>query len=409
MEYLTKPITSKDVDEANNILTSHGLPFNVDGWKRIVNYHDGYLPIRIESLPEGMPIPVGTTQLQIRNTDTELPWVTSYIETALLRAIWYPSTVATISREIKKIIKKSLELSSDSPDEQINFKLHDFGARGVSSDESAMLGGMAHLINFMGTDTLSAIMGAKKYYNCEMAGFSIPAAEHSTITSWGKENESMAYKNMLDKFAKPSSLVAVVSDSYDIYKAANNIWGSELLVQIVNSGATVVIRPDSGHPPSVIMNLLNILSERFGFTANKKGFKVLHPSIRLIQGDGIDYDMINLILREMNNKGWSTDNIAFGMGGALLQKVNRDTFKYAMKTNAMHDGVKWNDVYKDPITDSGKTSKKGILAVVKSENTLQNIRKENLLYDKNLLDEVFCNGEITKTYTFDSIRLNAIV
>ena len=39
--------------------------------------------------------------------------------------------------------------------EGLPFKLHDFGARGVSSLESAMLGGMAHLVNFRGTDTLT--------------------------------------------------------------------------------------------------------------------------------------------------------------------------------------------------------------------------------------------------------------
>jgi nicotinamide phosphoribosyltransferase len=64
--------------------------------------------------------------------------------------------------------------TSDDPAGQLSFKLHDFGARGVSSGESAGLGGMAHLVNFMGTDTMEALLAARRYYGAEMAGFSIP-------------------------------------------------------------------------------------------------------------------------------------------------------------------------------------------------------------------------------------------
>lgn len=407
-EYLLKPITLEDVNEAEEILTAHGEPFNHSGWLEIVNKYGGYLPLEIESLPEGLPVPVGTTQVQLRNTDDNFAWLTSYIETSLLRSVWYPSTVATVSREVKKVIYKYLKSTSDDPDNQIMFKLHDFGARGVSSNESAMLGGMAHLINFMGTDTIGALIGAKRYYNDSMAGFSIPAAEHSTMTSWGEDNEISAYKNMLNQFAKPGKLVAIVSDSYDIYNAAENIWGTELKEQVINSGATVVIRPDSGNPIVCVMSLLKILGDRFGYTENTKRFKVLHPSIRIIQGDGVNYDTIKEILKEMWIQGWSADNITFGMGGALLQKVNRDTFKYAMKANAKFvEGSKvWSDVYKSPITDPGKESKCGVLSVVKN-GKYQTFRRVNLLRETDLLGVVYQNGSLIKDYTFKEVRDNA--
>lgn len=407
MDHMIKQITNDNIKEAEALFKTHGLPFNRAGWQYIVDKHDGYLPVRIEALPEGTPVPVGTTQVQLQNTDPMLPWLTSYLETALLRAVWYPSSVATISREVKKSIYSYLKSTSDDPDNQINFKLHDFGSRGVSSDESAMIGGCAHLVNFMGTDTVSALVGANRYYKAGMAGFSIPAAEHSTITAWGRENELEAYRNMLNQFAKPGSLVAVVSDSYDIYHAARQLWGVDLKQQVLDSGATVVIRPDSGNPIAVVLALLEILGERFGYTTNSKGYKVLNPAVRIIQGDGVDYSTINKILREMWTLSWSADNVTFGMGGALLQKVNRDTFKYAMKANARFDGVKWHDVYKDPITDSGKISKKGILAVVKHGKVYQNIRKENLLYDKNELVTIYENGSIMNNWTFDQVRKNA--
>ena len=182
--------------------------------------------------------------VQVINTDPRVPWLTSYIETALLRAIWYPTTVATISYGIKEIIKEYLDQTSDDTKAQLPFKLHDFGARGTSSQESAMLGGMAHLVNFQGTDTLSAIVGARRYYNANMAGFSIPASEHSTMTSWGKEGETDAYTNMIKQFAGEGKIFAVVSDSYDIYNAVSNIWGITLKEEVKKSGATLVIRPD---------------------------------------------------------------------------------------------------------------------------------------------------------------------
>lgn len=200
-EYLTKPITIEDIDEAEDIITAHGEPFNRQGWEYIVNKHGGYLPVLIKAVPEGTLVPIRNVLLTIENTDPECYWLTSYLETALLRAIWYPTTVATNSYESKKIILKSLEKTGDPS--LINFKLHDFGARGVSSKESAGIGGLAHLINFMGTDTIEALIYGRKYYNMPMSGFSIPAMEHSTVTSWGKENEVDAYRNMLRNYGKP--------------------------------------------------------------------------------------------------------------------------------------------------------------------------------------------------------------
>lgn len=414
-EYLQTPITKENIEDAENIIISHGLPFNREGWEYILNKHGGYLPLEIEALPEGTPIPIGTPQVQIRNTDLNVPWLTSFIETFLLQSIWYPSSVATISREIKKLIYTYLQKTSDDPENQILFKLHDFGYRGASSNESAGIGGLSHIINFMGSDTLAAIIYARQYYNTNDVTpcFSIPAAEHSTITSWGRENEIEAYRNMLNQFAKPGKMVAVVSDSYNIYDAVDKLWGQKLKKEVVDSGATLVIRPDSGDPCAVVITLLRMLSDRFGFNINSKGFKVLHPAVRLIQGDGVEYSSIEKILKEMWAQGFSVDNITFGMGGALLQKVNRDTFKYAMKANAISfddEHKNWQDVYKDPISDSGKKSKSGVLSVTKHSGKFDTFRRINLgMFDKDLLQPVFRNGELLKEYTFNEVRKNASI
>src|SRR5581483_524032 len=191
-EYLGKPVTHAMVEEARDFFAAHGEPFNESGWRRIVDRHNGYLPLRIRAVPEGTVVPTHNALVTIESTDPACYWLPSYVETLLLR-LWYPVTVATQSWHLKQLIREYLEKTSDDPAGQISFKLHDFGARGVSSAESAGLGGAAHLVNFMGTDTVSGVLTAKAYYHEPMAGFSIPAAEHSTITSWGKEHELDAY------------------------------------------------------------------------------------------------------------------------------------------------------------------------------------------------------------------------
>jgi len=401
-QYLLNPVTYDDVGEAEELLTSHGLPFNQPGWLKIVNEHGGHLPIEIGAVEEGEVVPTHNAVVQVRNTDRELPWVTSYIETALLRAIWYPTTVATLSFEAKRVIRRYLDLTSDDPGGQIGFKLHDFGARGVSSLESAMLGGMAHLVNFQGTDTVAAIVGARRYYGAAMAGFSIPAAEHSTITSWGREREADAYGNMIDRFGKPGKLVAVVSDSYDIFHACRELWGKTLKDQVLRSGATVVVRPDSGNPAEVVVAVARLLADAFGVTVNGRGYGVLHPCVRIIQGDGIDLEQIGAVLAALTEAKLSADNVAFGMGGGLLQKVDRDTMKWAMKASAIKINGFWQDVYKDPVTDPGKLSKKGRQALVRDASGWRTVPA--IEARENRMTPVYRDGKLLRQTTFDAVR-----
>jgi len=411
-EYLLEPITQSDIDVADEILTLHGEPFNRAGWQYILDKHAGYLPVVIRAVPEGTVVPVKNVLATIENTDPECFWLTTWLETALLRAIWYPTTVATQSYTIKKVILDYLEKTGDPS--LIDFKLHDFGARGVSSLESAAIGGAAHLVNFMGSDTVSGVLYAREFYNAGIAGFSIPAAEHSTITSWGRDNEVNAYDNMLTQFAKPGSIVAVVSDSYDIFNAASSLWGEALREKVIASGATVVIRPDSGDPLTINQQLIEILGQKFGYTKNAKGFKVLN-NVRLIQGDGVNELTIRSILGGFMAMGWSADNIAFGMGGALLQQVDRDTQKFAMKCSAVEIGSgNWIDVQKDPITDPGKRSKAGCVTLWQSGGEyVSAVNKPTGWHDRGIgdfvdvLETIYCDGKLVKEITFDEVRANA--
>jgi len=405
-----RPVTRRDVDEAQEVLRDHGVPFNGHGWDLLLARHDGRLPIEVRALPEGSVVPTHQVLMTVVNTDPDFAWLPSYVETALLR-IWYPVTVATISWHVRQRIRAALELSADDPAGELPFKLHDFGARGVSSEASAALGGLAHLVSFKGTDTLSAIMAGRRLYHEPMAGFSIPAAEHSTITSWGRDGEEQAYANMIARFGRPGSVFAVVSDSYDLYNAVDHLWGEALRQQVVDSGATLVVRPDSGDPVTVVAKTMALLAERFGTDTNSKGYKVLR-NVRMIQGDGVNPQSIGAILDRTLAEGFSAANIAFGMGGALLQRLDRDTLGFAYKASAVDVEGSWRDIFKDPATDSAKRSKRGLLGLVEEGGDWATVpvdgeRFEPLDGRRNALRPVWRDGQLLIDESLMQIRHRA--
>lgn len=425
-----KVFTPKDIEDANRFALAHfgrSDCFNYTGWYQLWNKYEGILPIKIKAVSEGSVIPTHNVLMTIENTDAEFPWLTNYLETILMK-VWYPTTVATLSREIKKMIADYL-VRTGSDLSGLPFKLHDFGYRGVSSEETAGIGGAAHLINFLGTDTIAGILTLQEYYapaavgpeqvytseytkesgttpTKPMYGFSIPAAEHSTITSWGKENEYQAMKNMLDSYP---GAVAIVSDSYDLNEAVNVIIGWKLRHQILNRDGFVVVRPDSGDPATTVGNVLEWLDSKFGSDINQKGFKVLNPHVRVIQGDGVNYESIRGILAHIHNRGWAAENVAFGMGGALLQQLNRDTQRFAIKCSSITiDGVQ-QDVWKETKTDPSKASKRGrlVLGNVGGNNFVTVKAEPGLIYTSDNLKTVFENGKLLIDQTVEEIRERA--
>lgn len=398
--------------------------YNKAGWSRIVENHGGRLPLSIRAVPEGTTLGNSNVLMTVKNLDPSLPWLPNYFETILLHT-WYGSTVASLSRGCKEVWYKFLEKTGDPAG--IAFKHHDFGFRGVETIESAAVGGAGHLINFSGTDNLAAIELILQYYSGtnsdeidamtvedyrefvqkNMKGFSIPASEHSTITSWGEKGEVDAYRNMLKSY--PKGFVACVSDSWDIDRACAELWGNQLKAEVLERDGVLVIRPDSGEPTEVLPRIMQILGKAFGFEKNSKGFKVLNSKVRVIQGDGVEYDTVDPILSSIVEDGWSADNLAMGSGGGLLQKVNRDTQRMAFKcSHAVIDG-KGVDVFKRPATDPTKNSKKGYLALVVENGEYKTVALDDA---KNFpggdqLVEVFNSGDVLQDYLFDDIRRRA--
>ena len=378
-KYLSQKITKELVLEAKEEFDLQGITFPLKGWMQVVEKYNGVLPIVIRAPKEGTIIPYKEVCLTIQGFGIDTFWIASWIETMVLR-LWYPMTVATRSFRIKQHFKKYHEMTSDSDISTIDYKLHDFGARASTSYESSLIAGSAHLFVFKGTDTVAANRLLRKFYNA--TGFisaSAAASEHSTITSWGRTRELKAFDNLVETFGNPNSeyktdFFSCVSDSYDIYNAIENYWGKALKDKIKEYNIKLVARPDSGDPVIVPNWCLESLWGSFGGTFNTKGFKVI-DSASVLQGDGLDEDKIVENLEMMVGNKQSIDNIVFGMGGELHQKLNRDTNKFALKCSAVlrEGSTVWDDVYKDPIDDKGKTSKKGRLDLIYKDGKYQTV------------------------------------
>ncbi|HAA14822.1 MAG TPA: nicotinate phosphoribosyltransferase, partial [Cytophagales bacterium] len=223
------------------------------------------------------------------------------------------------------------------------------------------------------------------------------------------------FKHVLDTF--PTGLVACVSDSYDIFRAAGEYWGEELKTQVLEREGTLVIRPDSGDPIQTLLRLFDILFEKFGFTENEKGYKVLPPQVRVIQGDGVNYDSIRDMYAALKAAGISAENLVLGMGGALLQKLDRDTQKFAIKCSYAVVNGEPVVVQKSPVeldaqgnlAPSFKKSKGGRLKLVQTGGSFTTIMEGESPELKDELVTVFENGALTHEWTFEEVRERAVV
>ncbi|MGZ3759775.1 MAG: nicotinate phosphoribosyltransferase [Mucilaginibacter sp.] len=417
-EYLQGPaFTQQDLDAAEGFLQQvfgRDDVFDKSKFQYILDKYNGHLPVKIKAVAEGTAVPTSNVLMTIENTDSECYWLTNFLET-LLMEVWYPCTVATLSNQIRKVVTQFYsETATEGTEAGIDFVLNDFGFRGVSSVESAKIGGAAHLINFSGSDNLAGSGMAINYYNAQKVyGLSIPATEHSICTLLGRDGELEIFKHVLRSF--PTGTIACVSDSFNIFKACREYWGGELKEEILNRQGTLVIRPDSGDPIMTLLEIFKILFETFGFNTNSKGYKVLPPQVRAIQGDGVNYAEIINIYNALKANGISAENLVLGMGGALLQKVDRDTQKFALKCSSAVINGQEVAVEKSPtemdaqgnITPSFKKSKGGRLKLVKINGIFKTVNEQEHIELADELRTVFENGKLLNTITFEQVKANA--
>lgn len=217
----------------------------------------GYFPLEIKAVEEGTVMPVKNVLMTITNTHPDFYWVVGFVESLILK-LWYPITVASCCFKYRTIVNKAFdETVSDDMMFLKDFTVHDFGYRGDASEEGAGISGAAHLISFIGSDTVPALPFVEYYYNADTTGLvmaSVPASEHSVMCSFGREDEFGAFENMLKLY--PSGIVSIVSDTFDVYRVLTE-FAERLKPQILARDGKVVFRPDSGNPETIICGDIN--------------------------------------------------------------------------------------------------------------------------------------------------------
>lgn len=418
-KYLTVVPTQAMVDEfleyRKNILgvdASSDIKNKLNGLVQL-----GYIPLEIKAIEEGTVLPVKNVLMTITNTHLDYYWVVGFFESLILK-VWNTSTVASFDKKLKNLCQKYANRTSDN-DGHIPFQVHDFGYRGCSSEETAASSGSAHLINFLGTDTIPAIKFVKEYYGAtEPIGLSVPATEHSVMCAFGENNELGAFKNLLELY--PSGIVSVVSDTYNLWNVLTN-FTTELKEDILKRDGKIVFRPDSGNPEFIIcgdpsapegspenLGALRLLDQQFGSTKNSKGYKVLNPKVGLIYGDAMYYDRFEKILSNLEEMGYASSNLVVGIGGLLLQQHTRDELGFAIKATYAEVNGEVRELMKDPITDPGKKSHKGLISLVKKDGEFVTLDGQTWEQEKQgLLETVFMNGKLVKEFSFDQIRENS--
>lgn len=383
----------------------------------------GYLPIEIWSLPEGVRVPLRVPAVVITNTRPEFYWLPNYLETILSNILWKPSTSATTALRFRRIFETYAKAAGETDFSFIDWQGHDFSFRGMSGVEDAVLSGMGHLLSFSGTDTLPAILTAKRYYGAELTvGGSVPATEHSVMCAGGETSEKETFRRLITE-TYPDGIVSIVSDTWDLWHVLRHIV-PDLRADIMARNGKIVIRPDSGDPVKIMIGdsaelgnnyesysrqqgALRLLANALG-TDNAYGRKHINKG-GLIYGDGISPERAEAILKGAVNQGYSPYNIVFGIGSFTYEYQTRDTYGFAMKATAVVRDGKLVDIFKDPKTDDGlKKSLKGIpfvhglnghYAVVEgvTESVFHN-------HPGNAMNLVYQNGELKIDETFQDIR-----
>ena len=410
--YLTQRITMQDIDQAEKFTEGHfgRKLFARKDFEKVVAEYNGYLPLVIRSVPEGTVMRGSQPIYTVTVFDRDLFWMSAGFETMIQRAVWYPTTIATRDYEIKKEIKHYYDLTGADLN-LLPFSYHDFGGRGVTCGEQAEIGGAAHTVNFLGSDTVEGILTANFYYKEDMSAFSVYATEHSIEITFGPgaEDEISYIRHQLQQVKKLGlPIVSIVMDGFDIYRAVK-LCCTELKDEIIGCGAKVVFRPDSGDMMEVVPRILRMQELAFGVNITDRGFKQI-KHVGVIQGDGVDRLSLTSLLGKITAMyGYSADCVIFGSGGALLQKVNRDTLKFAQKVSAILVNDEWIGTAKNPITDSGKKSKEGVLTLARNRITGEflvfRLDREDLSEDlEDVMKLCYHNGQLYNETTLADVR-----
>lgn len=378
----------------------------------IAALHDlGYLPLQINAVPEGTPVPMQTPVLTMWNTHPEFAWLTNYFESLMSNVLWKPCTSATTAWLFRKEFDRYCKLTGGDPS-FVDWQGHDFSFRGMSGLEDAQMSGAGHLLSFKGTDTVPAIPFLEEYYHANLEPFStggsVRATEHSVMSA---DDEIATFDRLLFE-TYPSGIVSIVSDTYDFWKIITEYLPSRK-DRIMARDGKLVIRPDTGTPHKVLCGdreataecekkgLVACLYDTFGGTLTDKGFKQLDPHIGAIYGDSISLDEQHRILFLLAADGFASTNVVLGIGSFAYQYVTRDTYGIACKATYCEVNGQGRDIFKNPKTGAWKKSHKGLLRVNDDLSVSEQVTWEQ---QGGVLEPVFRNGKLLRFETLEQIR-----
>jgi nicotinamide phosphoribosyltransferase len=367
-------ITQEMIEEADIEITQQGYEFNRADWQYMVDELEGKLPLEVWAVEEGRIVKPQTPVLGIVNTHDRFAWLPTYVETVVQCTVWKMSTVASTCRAARIIIAKYMQKTGANM-AMLNYKLHNFGDRGADSpDEAAVIAGIAHAALFDGSDCTRANGYIKALFNSTKAyTSSVEATEHSVMCAHSDADKrddfgaaKMAVKRLHAVVARTKRgigipLLSVVIDTYNARRFVREYMGETFREEIKNSGGVMVMRPDSGDATVEPALVAKDVEDTFGATENSAGYKVLAPCTAVIQGDGIRINTIEPVLEGFTGKGYSMDSLTLGMGAGVTHEGARDDFSFSMKAIAMMDANGWRSLVKEPITDLGKKSLRGLV------------------------------------------------
>lgn len=388
---------------------------NSASWQRIIDEMDGKLPLLIKAIPEGTRTKKLTCLMTVEATVEGFGWLASAMET-VLQQNWYMMQASTRVYEIVKGIKERMAETSDN-EFLGEYMLVDFSQRGVSCMEQAGIGSMSALLSTTSSDAMMGIPYAVNFYKADVAKLlkSVRATEHAVSTPYGDGRGELEYfRNILRKHK--NGVISFVSDTNGIVQFVEEKLPQlkeEILDHWKNGNHQVnktVIRPDSkrfeGDTPALqCLWLVESLAKTFGYSTNSKKYKVLHPAIGAIYGDGLSQEDIREIYVLLKANGWSAENILVGMGGGLLQRdFHRDILATAFKASCQKFNGVWRDI-KKKTTEVFKRSLSGKFSTVLRDGEYVSIPQlEEGDPERDYLEDVYKDGELLRFQTYEEIK-----
>lgn len=311
---LNTQITMEMVDEAETNAKRQGLIFPRELWERVVNECNGYVPIEIQTVPEGTYCPTGTPFAQIRNVVKGFGEMVTWFEGYFMHS-YFPSACATQAFRMRKYLEQKKR--QYGYDDSFMFRLHSFGFRGHKSLEDAYWAGISWNLFLQGTDDFHTTAHTPIQANI----VSIAALAHKVTQQF--DNELEGYKHAIKATADAGEkIVALVIDTYDAYRFIN-----EMLIPVARYaqelGIHIVIRPDSGDTWEQVELVYKKVSRSYLSITN----------VSAIIGESMDFENVKKADAYFEQHGVPLNFVSYGIGGGFYNYINRDTQGWAMKTS----------------------------------------------------------------------------